>query len=218
MLLAPYLCCFTYVVSALSHLFQAGSAHVRIRRDANEQLVLAHVTNRLLPLVSPLTVQIFKDDWARPLLAGTASSPVSAPHQAAVEVYTGTASLPPLEADPLTSTPSKHSSPPPEFAFETPGRNVAPMILATSGHLHRPYGGVGPSYGASRYTGGLNQGPARSGFGPRPTVQALGAGYRGQGVPASANFRTSYGGSAVPLRFSTGNPINIPSQHRQYRP
>ncbi|KAJ3610119.1 hypothetical protein NHX12_022213, partial [Muraenolepis orangiensis] len=46
----------------------AGSAHVRIRRDANEQLVLAHATNRLLPLVPTLSVQIFKDDWSRPAL------------------------------------------------------------------------------------------------------------------------------------------------------
>ncbi|XP_074642837.1 zinc transporter 6-A-like isoform X2 [Tubulanus polymorphus] len=42
----------------------AGSLHVRIRRDANEQMVLAHVTNRLSTLVSNLTIQIFKDDWA----------------------------------------------------------------------------------------------------------------------------------------------------------
>ncbi|CAF89989.1 unnamed protein product, partial [Tetraodon nigroviridis] len=143
----------------------AGSAHVRIRRDANEQLVLAHVTNRLLPLVSTLTVQIFKDDWTRPLLAGAVSSPVS-PHLGAAEGYAGSASLPPLVSDTLTSTPSKHGSPPPEFAFETPGRNVAPMVLAAPGlHLHRPYGGLGLAYGASHYTGGLNPGPARPGFG-----------------------------------------------------
>lgn len=43
----------------------AGSVHVRIRRDANEQLVLAHVASRLAPLVSVLTVQTFKDDWSR---------------------------------------------------------------------------------------------------------------------------------------------------------
>uniref|UniRef100_A0A674NGL4 Solute carrier family 30 member 6 n=1 Tax=Takifugu rubripes TaxID=31033 RepID=A0A674NGL4_TAKRU len=176
----------------------AGSAHVRIRRDANEQLVLAHVTNRLLPLVSTLTVQIFKDDWMRPLLTGTVSSPVSAPHQTTVEGYTGAASLPPLVADPLTSTPSKHSSPLPEFAFETPGRNVAPMVLATSGlHLPRPPYGLGLAYGPSHYTGGLNQ---------------------GLGVPASENFRTSFGGSAVSLQFSTGNPSNIPLQQRHYQP
>lgn len=201
-----------------SHLFQAGSAHVRIRRDANEQLVLAHVTNRLLPLVSTLTVQIFKDDWMRPLHAGTVSSPVSAPHQTTVEGYTG-ASLLPLVADPLTSTPSKHSSPLPEFAFETPGRNVAPMVLATSGlHLPRPYGGLGLAYGPSHYTGVLNQGPVQSGFGLRPSLHALGVAYRGLVVPASENFRTSFGGSAVSLQFSTGNPSNIPLQQRHYQP
>lgn len=40
--------------------------HVRVRRDADEQLVLAHVVNRLSDLVPNLTVQIFKDDWTRP--------------------------------------------------------------------------------------------------------------------------------------------------------
>ena len=45
---------------------QAGSVHVRIRRDADEQMVLAHVFHRLANLVSLLTVQIFKDDWSRP--------------------------------------------------------------------------------------------------------------------------------------------------------
>nr|AKN21629.1 slc30a-9 [Schmidtea mediterranea] len=42
-----------------------GSVHVRVRRDANEQLVLAHVTNKLLPLVQKLTIQVFKDNWTR---------------------------------------------------------------------------------------------------------------------------------------------------------
>ena len=46
--------------------FQAGSVHVRVRRDADEQMVLAHVFNRLSNLVVVLTVQIFKDDWSRP--------------------------------------------------------------------------------------------------------------------------------------------------------
>jgi hypothetical protein len=36
-----------------------------VRRDADEQLVLAHVFHRLSCLVHPLTVQIFKDDWTR---------------------------------------------------------------------------------------------------------------------------------------------------------
>ncbi|EDO40267.1 predicted protein, partial [Nematostella vectensis] len=43
----------------------AGSLHVRIRRDANEQMVLAHVINKLSHLVSDLTIQVFKDDWIR---------------------------------------------------------------------------------------------------------------------------------------------------------
>lgn len=35
-----------------------GSLHVRIRRDANEQLVLAHIREKLSPLVPLLTVQV----------------------------------------------------------------------------------------------------------------------------------------------------------------
>ena len=58
---------------------------VRVRRDADEQMVLAHVYNRLSNLVTYLTVQIFKDDWTRassrtllgnsPFPAGYPSSP-----------------------------------------------------------------------------------------------------------------------------------------------
>lgn len=47
-------------------LLQSGSVQVRIRRDANEQMVLAHVYHRLSNLVAVLAVQIFKDDWTRP--------------------------------------------------------------------------------------------------------------------------------------------------------
>ncbi|XP_038073288.1 zinc transporter 6-A-like [Patiria miniata] len=43
----------------------AGSLHVRVRRDANEQMVLAHVANKLSHLVSTLTIQVIKDDWTR---------------------------------------------------------------------------------------------------------------------------------------------------------
>nr|CAD7597360.1 unnamed protein product [Timema genevievae] len=41
----------------------AGSLQVRVRRDADEQLVLAHVVDRLSNLVAVLSVQVFKDDW-----------------------------------------------------------------------------------------------------------------------------------------------------------
>jgi len=43
----------------------AGSLHVRIRRDASEQMVLAHVTNKLSSHVTHLSIQVFKDDWIR---------------------------------------------------------------------------------------------------------------------------------------------------------
>ncbi|CAN9499515.1 unnamed protein product [Ophioblennius macclurei] len=175
----------------------AGSAHVRIRRDANEQLVLAHVTNRLLPLVSTLTVQIFKDDWTRPLLTGSAAPPVGVAEGHGLSSST----LPPLLVEPLTSTPSKLSGPPPEFAFDTPGRNVPPVVLPAPGH--RPYGGLGLSYGAPHYAGVAGQRPGLgSGFGSSP----------------SQSYRTALGGPMAPLRFGTGNPLSAQSQYRQYRP
>ncbi|KAM8851992.1 zinc transporter 6 isoform 2-T2 [Synchiropus picturatus] len=170
----------------------AGSAHVRIRRDANEQLVLAHVTNRLLPLVSVLTVQIFKDDWTRPLLTGT-SSPSLPP----LGHGGPSPGLPSPLADPLTSTPAKPSSPPPEFSFDTPGRNLQRVVLPASG----AYAGPGLTYGASPYT------------------KMLGAGY-GLGLASAGssaqNYRTAFGSSTVPLQFGASNPLS--SQHRQNRP
>ena len=44
-----------------------GSVQIRVRRDANEQMVLAHVLSRLSSSVSGanVTVQIFKDDWTQ---------------------------------------------------------------------------------------------------------------------------------------------------------
>ncbi|KAK2921545.1 zinc transporter 6 [Channa argus] len=205
----------------------AGSAHVRIRRDANEQLVLAHVSNRLLPLVSTLTIQIFKDDWTRPLLTGalTSSSSSSVPLLGPAEGYaalSSSSSLPPLlvssgaELDPLTSTPSKPSSPPPEFSFDTPGRNVQPVILPTPGHhTHRPYGGLGLSYGQSPYTGMLSQGLVRPSGSLGHGVQGLGAGY-GLRMSFPQSYRTPFSGSTAPPQFANTNPL--PSQYRQYRP
>lgn len=204
--------------------FQAGSAHVRIRRDANEQLVLAHVTNRLLPLVSTLTVQIFKDDWTRPLLSSALSSPSAASSQLPNEGYSSSSSsFPPAlfpsvggEFDPLTSTPSKPSSPPPEFSFDTPGRNVQPLVMPALGHpAHRPYGGLGLAYGSAAYTGMLGQGLMRPGVGLGLGVQGLGAGF---GLSSSQSYRTPFGGSTAPLQFGTGNPTSFQLQNRQYRP
>uniref|UniRef100_A0A8C5G5X3 Zinc transporter 6-like n=1 Tax=Gouania willdenowi TaxID=441366 RepID=A0A8C5G5X3_GOUWI len=160
----------------------AGSAHVRIRRDANEQLVLAHVTNRLLPLVSTLTVQIFKDDWTRPLLTSVLAPPPSEGHAHF------------SDADPLTSTPSKQT-PPPEFSFHTPGRNVAPVVFpAPSPHAHRPYAGLGLSYLGVPTAPRPGPGPG-PGLGPRPHAHAH-------------SFRTS----SVNLGFGSN------SQYRHYMP
>uniref|UniRef100_A0A3B1J600 Solute carrier family 30 member 6 n=1 Tax=Astyanax mexicanus TaxID=7994 RepID=A0A3B1J600_ASTMX len=193
----------------------AGSVHVRIRRDANEQMVLAHVTNRLHTLVSTLTVQIFKDDWTRPTLA-TGALPAGTVGLSDYGVSSGF--LPPSlakqaeELDPLTSTPTKPSSPPPEFSFNTPGRNIQPVVLPSAHqhhhqhqhHLHHQHHlGVGP-YGASPYASMLNQGGfAQPGIG----------GVVGARLPSVQGYRTSF--SAAPHRYASNL---MPSQMNQYRP
>ncbi|KAG8504821.1 Zinc transporter 6, partial [Galemys pyrenaicus] len=164
----------------------AGSVHVRIRRDANEQMVLAHVTNRLYTLVSILTVQIFKDDWVRPaLLSGPVATNVlnfSDHHIIPMPTLKNADDL-----NPVTSTPSKPSSPPPEFAFNTPGKNVNPVILLNS--QTRPYG-LGLNHGHTPYSNMLNQG--------------LGI----PGIGANHGFRTGF--PNIPSRYGTSNRIGQP--------
>ncbi|KAJ8387302.1 hypothetical protein AAFF_G00157980 [Aldrovandia affinis] len=178
----------------------AGSVHVRVRRDANEQMVLAHVTSRLSALVSTLTVQIFKDDWIRPsLMAGGLPAGMLSPLDPGM-----LPSKPAEELDPLTSTPTKPGIPPPEFSFNTPGRNIHPLLLP-SPQPHRPYS-LGLNYKPSPYSSSLSQAWARpdSGLG-----MGLGAGL---GTPSAPGFRTAY--SAAPQRYSTHTPTTQFSQYR----
>ncbi|KAM4803733.1 zinc transporter 6 isoform X2 [Urocitellus parryii] len=164
----------------------AGSVHVRIRRDANEQMVLAHVTNRLYTLVSTLTVQIFKDDWIRPaLLSGTVAANVlnfSDHHIIPMPLLKSTD-----DSNPVTSTPAKHSSPPPEFSFNTPGKNVSPVILLNT--QTRPYG-LGLNHGHTPYSSMLNQGLGVPGMG------------------ATQGFRTGF--TNIPSRYGNNNRIGQP--------
>ncbi|XP_038252514.1 zinc transporter 6 isoform X1 [Dermochelys coriacea] len=157
----------------------AGSVHVRIRRDANEQMVLAHVTNRLYTLVSTLTVQIFKDDWIRPTLT---SGPIANNMLNLSDHHV--IPMPPLKTtdnlNPFTSTPAKPSSPPPEFSFNTPGKNMNPVILLNT--QTRPYG-LGLNHGSVPYSSVFNQGLGIPGMG------------------ATQGFRTGF--THVPSRYGT---------------
>uniref|UniRef100_A0A8C6D6Q8 Zinc transporter 6 n=1 Tax=Moschus moschiferus TaxID=68415 RepID=A0A8C6D6Q8_MOSMO len=176
-----------HVIGQLDKLIrEAGSVHVRIRRDANEQMVLAHVTNRLYTLVSTLTVQIFKDDWIRPaLLSGPVAANVlnfSDHHVIPMPPLKGTD-----DSNPVTSTPTKPSSPPPEFSFNTPGKNVSPVILLNT--QTRPFG-LGLNHGHAPYSSVLNQG--------------LGV----PGIGATHGFRTGF--TNIPSRYGTNNRIGQP--------
>ncbi|XP_064403331.1 zinc transporter 6-like [Halichondria panicea] len=56
----------------------AGSLHVRVRRDANEQEVLTQLTSRLASQLNDLTIQVVKEDLtlpSMPLSRGSTSSP-----------------------------------------------------------------------------------------------------------------------------------------------
>ncbi|XP_034964200.1 zinc transporter 6 isoform X2 [Zootoca vivipara] len=158
----------------------AGSVHVRIRRDANEQMVLAHVTNRLYTLVSTLTVQIFKDDWIRPTLT---SGPIANNMLNLSDHHI--IPMPPLKmaenSNVATSTPAKASSPPPEFSFNTPGKNMNPVVLVNT--QTRPYR-LGFSRGTVPYSSVFTQG-----FGV-------------PGIGATQGFRT--GLINAPHRYGTG--------------
>lgn len=122
---------------SLGHL--AGSLQVRIRRDADEQLVLAHVWNKLAGIVHILTIHIFKDDWMRqrthhltqqlvydqknfPLPPATiASSGIAALPQQIIRANTNTSNKSGMPTSMSTSnlsapTPSTSSSPLPQFA------------------------------------------------------------------------------------------------------
>uniref|UniRef100_A0A8C7BWL6 Zinc transporter 6 n=1 Tax=Neovison vison TaxID=452646 RepID=A0A8C7BWL6_NEOVI len=176
-----------HVIGQLDKLIrEAGSVHVRIRRDANEQMVLAHVTNRLYTLVSTLTVQIFKDDWIRPaLLSGPVAANVlnfSDHHIIPMPPSKGAD-----DSNPVTSTPAKPTSPPPEFSFNTPGKNINPVILLNT--QTRPYG-LGLNHGHTPYSSMLNQG--------------LGV----PGIGATQGFRTGF--TNVPSRYGTNNRIGQP--------
>uniref|UniRef100_A0A3B3QEI8 Solute carrier family 30 member 6 n=1 Tax=Paramormyrops kingsleyae TaxID=1676925 RepID=A0A3B3QEI8_9TELE len=169
----------------------AGSIHVRIRRDASEQMVLAHVTSRLHTLVSTLTVQIFKDDWMRPPLVAS-SLPAGVLVASDYSVLPGAPALAAKSAeelDPLTSTPAKLSSPPPEFSFNTPGKSINPATLPMA-HFHRPHS-LGLAYGAAAYN-------------------SLGVGV---GLSHNQAFRTALG--PAPYRYGAQAP---PTQFTQFRP
>lgn len=102
----------------------AGSVQLRVRRDANEQLVLAHVYNRLANLVSNLTIQIFKDDWTR---ASTYTIVGSNPAFSSNYHYSGP-----------TLSQASGSSPAHEFSFSSTMVNPAKQALL--GFQHEDYG------------------------------------------------------------------------------
>lgn len=74
----------------------AGSLQVRVRRDANEQEVLAKVTSCLSSQLNDLTIQVVKDDWNIPISSLTLSSPTSTSTIATSGIHP---QLPPLMGD-----------------------------------------------------------------------------------------------------------------------
>lgn len=130
----------------------AGSVQVRVRRDANEQLVLAHVYNRLSNLVTNLTIQVFKDDWTR---ASTYSFMGSGSNPAFSTSYQSSA--PPL-------VPARGPSPTYDLSFNSPLTNPSrPGLLgqqsvfgeygSLQGHSHEGHGHSHEGHGHSHNQG-----------------------------------------------------------------
>ncbi|KAK3858369.1 hypothetical protein Pcinc_035443 [Petrolisthes cinctipes] len=127
-----------------------GSLHVRIRRDANEQMVLAHVRERLAPLVPLLTIQVYKDDWTRSsttlqLLNDSAralvTSPSHSPHYVNVTYPTIYPRLPTSTPTPPPSFPSHpqhhhHQTPHPGFQSPRYLSSGTPRTTAPSSASH----------------------------------------------------------------------------------
>ncbi|KAK4327784.1 hypothetical protein Pmani_001754 [Petrolisthes manimaculis] len=153
-----------------------GSLHVRIRRDANEQMVLAHVRERLATLVPLLTIQVYKDDWTRSsttlqLLNDSAralvTSPSHSPHYVNVTYPTIYPRLPTPTPTP-SSFPSHshhhHQTPHPGFqsprylssgtprtSAPTSASHLSPDVtpgssLAPSRNYYNPQSGPGHSH------------------------------------------------------------------------
>lgn len=56
---------------------QAGSLYIKVKRDADEQVVLQQVTSKLAGHVTHLTVHITKDEWSVSPMGSHSSSAVS---------------------------------------------------------------------------------------------------------------------------------------------
>ncbi|XP_019643881.1 PREDICTED: zinc transporter 6-like isoform X2 [Branchiostoma belcheri] len=124
----------------------AGSLHVRIRRDANEQMVLAHVSNRLSNLVTVLTIHIFKDDWTRASLSASS-------YAASRQPYTSTPAKTGL--DPAVPTVNPFQPLPPLHAPNL--STITPIGSPTVPSLHQP---------ASRLYGSGTTVPSHVALGP----------------------------------------------------
>ena len=108
-------------VLGLFTIFQAGSLQVRVRRDADEQLVLAHVFSRLSSLVSLLTIQIFKDDWTRTSAYAMVGSPAFG-YQSPLPTLSTRAQSPVDISLSSFQSPSQHKAAP----QSSPGSGVSP--------------------------------------------------------------------------------------------
>lgn len=133
----------------------AGSVQVRVRRDADEQLVLAHVYSRLSNIVSNLTVQIFKDDWTRASSFNLMGNPAFSQNYTQIpSTYTSTL---PSSRGPSPTQDLSHAAP--------TGASFKPVLLPqqfsdqsnysfqTGSHSHGPSHQVGQSHSHSHSHG-----------------------------------------------------------------
>ena len=165
--------------------------HVRVRRDADEQMVLAHVYNRLANLVSVLSVQIFKDDWSRPsafqilgdtsLLSKTSESRPSL-SASTVSGVSNSGTLPFLPGSQFIGSASFRTAAPYTTGSERPevrqgigGHSLAGSVLTSHAGVRFPpiphYTDISSASSGVKYSGGASvQGYTGSSLQSVPTV------------------------------------------------
>jgi len=74
-------------------LILCGRIDVRVRRDSDVQMVLAHVYNKLSQLIGQLTIQVIKDEWSTPKLSASPAVKLSSKPVATVAPYQPTSAF-----------------------------------------------------------------------------------------------------------------------------
>ncbi|XP_077968202.1 zinc transporter 6-like [Styela clava] len=187
----------------------AGSLQVRVRRDADEQMVLAHVTNRLSSLVPLLTVQVMKDDYiSSPAVAGISGklplkpSPPSQGFSQVTSHYISGFNKPAAAVAPYLQTPPR--KPPPSYT----ARTSSDVKLASKNEQKDDFSFSSPlKTTPTAFTPMLK---------PRTSQTDIARMYRAAGLKhlaSSSSPSFNLQGTSTFSSFQTGKPMNLSSSN-----